>query len=265
MATVVIVEDEKLTREGLEQTVDWKQYGCTLIGSAADGEAGISLILEKKPDIVITDIRMPRKNGLEMMEELQKKADCQFIVLSGYDDFVYAKQAMRYGASGYLLKPIDDAELREVLLRISDRSRSSQQLMAGGVQKNDTVKNALCDKYLGKAMKVMKEKYMEDLTLKAVAEELHISESYLGKLFKNKTGCTFLDFLTLHRIKAAIDLLEGTELKVYEIAYMTGYTDAKYFSRVFQKIVGIKPTEYRNGYQLSKDNMLNILYPQGTP
>lgn len=155
--------------------------------------------------------------------------------------------------------------MKEVLLRISDRSRSSQQLMAGGVQKNDTVKNALCDKYLGKAMKVMKEKYMEDLTLKAVAEELHISESYLGKLFKNKTGCTFLDFLTLHRIKAAIDLLEGTELKVYEIAYMTGYTDAKYFSRVFQKIVGIKPTEYRNGYQLSKDNMLNILYPQGTP
>ena len=262
LATVVIVEDEKLTREGLKRTVKWDQYGCKLIGTAADGEAGIRLILDKKPDIVITDIRMPKKSGLEMMAELQEQVECQFIILSGYDDFVYAKQALRYGASGYLLKPIDDRELEEILLRITERTRVSHKLTAGSVQKNEAVKNALCDKYLEKAMEIMKEKYMEELTLRIVADELCISESYLGKLFKNKTSYTFLDFLTLYRVRAAISLLEETELKVYEIAYTIGYTDAKYFSKVFQKIVGVKPTEYRNGYQLSEDNILHILKPK---
>ena len=115
------------------------------------------------------------------------------------------------------------------------------------------------DKYISQACQVMRKRLHEELTLKMVADELHISESYLGKLFKNKTSYTFLDVLTLYRIRAAIDYLEETNMKVYEISYKVGYNDSKYFSKTFQKLVGIKPKEYREGYHLSSGNILNQL------
>ena len=114
MVKVIVVEDEKLIREGLEQTVDWNKYDCDLIGMAVDGEDGERMIIEKKPDIVVTDIRMPKKNGLEMMRSVQEKSSAVFIILSGYDDFMYAKEAMSLGARGYLLKPIDDEEMEDI-------------------------------------------------------------------------------------------------------------------------------------------------------
>ncbi|MFT3985366.1 MAG: response regulator [Lachnospiraceae bacterium] len=263
MVRVIIVEDEQLIREGLKFTVDWRKYGCRLVGMSSDGKAGEALILKEQPDIVITDIRMPEKSGLEMVESLQGKVKTEFIILSGYDDFIYAKQAIRLGARGYLLKPIDDTELEEILLRtveaVKSRKNESRRIAADQIRRNEQIKNALSDKYLEKAFLIMKQRYMEDLTMRCVAEELYISESYLGKLFKHKTEHTFLDFLTLYRVKAAIELLENSDRKVYEIAGTIGYGDSKYFSKVFSKIVGIKPTEYRNGYQLAPDNLLNLI------
>ena len=263
MVKVIVVEDEKLIREGLEQTVDWNKYDCDLIGMAVDGEDGERMIIEKKPDIVVTDIRMPKKNGLEMMRSVQEKSSAVFIILSGYDDFMYAKEAMSLGARGYLLKPIDDEEMEDILIKTVDEIKAGKYIhahvTANRIQRNERIKNALCDKYMEKAIELIRQHYRTDLSLQQTADYLNISKSYLGKLFKNKTNYTFLDFLTLYRIKASVDLLEKSDLKIYEIAEAVGYADAKYFSRVFTKIVGVKPTEFRNGYRLAPDNLLNII------
>lgn len=261
MIKVVLVEDEELIRQGMKLTMDWEKFDCQVIGEATDGEAGVELIKKLNPDIVFTDIRMPKLSGLEMMEQLKGSAHAKFIILSGYDDFSYAKKAINLGAYGYLLKPIDDEEFEKVLFNAVEKIKSDKKNVReeGSQHQQNPLQEGFQDKYISKACKIMKMRLHEELTLKMVADELGISESYLGKLFKNKTSYTFLDMLTLYRMRAAIDYLEETDMKVYEISYKVGYNDSKYFSKTFQKLVGVKPKEYRDGYHLSPGNILNQL------
>lgn len=253
MIKVVLVEDEDIIREGMKLTVDWEKFGCQVIGEAQDGLQGVELIKQMQPDIVFTDIRMPKMTGLDMMEQLKGHCSASYIILSGYDDFAYAQKAINLGAQGYLLKPIDDEELEKVLSNAVKNHQRKEPLVHNPLQES------FRDKTISKACQIMKERVQEEVTLKMVADALYISESYLGKLFKSKTGYTFLDILTLYRMKAAIDYLENTDMKVYEISYKVGYNDSKYFSKTFQKIVGVKPTEYRNGYHIAPNNVLNQL------
>ncbi|MBU9728572.1 response regulator transcription factor [Diplocloster modestus] len=268
MIKVLLVEDEDLIRQGLKLTTTWSDFGSEIIGEAADGEEGREMILRLKPDLVITDIKMPKLSGLEMIESLQDEISCEYIILSGYDEFAYAKRAMRMGVRGYLLKPIDDKELEEVMSSTIKSIREKQAVYKSlseklGKEFTEEQKAVdfgnLQDKYLARACEIIHSRYQEDLTLRNVADELNISDSYLGKLFKTKTSYTFLEVLTLYRIKGAVDLLKNSDLKVYEIAYAIGYGDAKYFSKVFRKIVGIKPMEFKNGYQLTQNHILNRL------
>lgn len=261
MIKVVLVEDEELIRQGLKLTMEWEKFDCQVIGEAKDGEEGIELIKRLKPDIVFTDIRMPKLSGLQMMEQLKDCVYVKFIILSGYDDFSYAKKAINLGVFGYLLKPIDDEEFEKILKNAVDKIHSEKKVHnteEGNLQHNP-FQEGFRDKYIAKACEIMRKRLPEELTLKMVADELNISESYLGKLFKSKTSYTFLDMLTLYRIRAAIDYLEQTDMKVYEISYRVGYNDSKYFSKTFQKLVGVKPKEYRDGCQLSSGNILNYL------
>lgn len=263
---VLLVEDEEVIRQGMRLTTPWQDYGCEVIGEAVDGEDGRKKILELKPDIVITDVKMPKMSGLEMIESLREQASCEYIILSGYDDFAFAQKAMHLEVHGYLLKPVDDDELSEVLENTIRRIREkqivykslSERMEKEGNQEKVDFHN-LQDKYLDRACKILKERYQENLTLKSVADELYISDSYLGKLFKSKTGYTFLEILTLYRIKKAVAFLEDTDMKVYEIAYAIGYSDSKYFSKVFRKVTGMKPMELKNGHRLAADNILNQL------
>lgn len=261
MIKVVIVEDEELIRQGMKLTMEWEKFDCQVIGEAADGEEGVKVIERLKPDLVFTDIRMPKMNGLAMMEQLRHSSNAKYIILSGYDEFTYAKKAVNLGAYGYLLKPIDDEEFEEVLKNTVAKIKAEKQNVSTEIntEYSHLLQEGFKDKYISQACKIMRKRLHEELTLKMVADELLISESYLGKLFKNKTSYTFLDVLTLYRIRAAIDYLEETNMKVYEISYKVGYSDSRYFSKTFQKLVGVKPKEYRDGYHLSSGNILNQL------
>lgn len=119
MYSVILVDDEPVVREGLEYIIDWEEAGFKVIGSAENGIAGLELIKETKPDLVITDIRMPGLNGLEMVEEAKKlDHNLKCIILSGYSDFKYAQDAIALGTLHYLLKPIDENELIKILNRV---------------------------------------------------------------------------------------------------------------------------------------------------
>lgn len=108
MYQVLLIDDEPIIRKGLKNTINWESYGCTVCGEAADGVEGLDRIREKKPDIIITDIRMPGMNGLDMVESIHDAVPgCKIIILTGYRDFEYAKKAIRLGAFDFLLKPSD--------------------------------------------------------------------------------------------------------------------------------------------------------------
>lgn len=124
MRKVLIVDDEASIRNGLPLIIDWERLGYQIVGSAENGEAGLAMIHELKPDVVIADIRMPGKNGLEMVQAASEEGLLFFaIILSGYSDFDYAKQALQLGAVTYLLKPVDEEELIGILTKIDQKSQ----------------------------------------------------------------------------------------------------------------------------------------------
>ena len=106
---VIIVEDNPLTVRSLVETIDWSALGCYIAGTAYDGESGRKLILSEKPDILLTDIRMPQSNGLEMLEAVRDEvSECKVIVITGYEEFQYAVKAVKLSVFDYLLKPVDN-------------------------------------------------------------------------------------------------------------------------------------------------------------
>jgi len=112
MYTLLIVDDEKWVRQGLSLSIDWRAEGIEVVGEAEDGEQALQRIEDRPPDILITDIRMPGLDGLELMEKLRERGlGTKVIVISGYSDFAYAQQALRHGASDYILKPIEEQNL----------------------------------------------------------------------------------------------------------------------------------------------------------
>ncbi len=127
MLKTLVVDDEYLVRAGICQTIDWSERGVEIVGQADNGEDGLELALLHRPDVIITDIRMPYMNGLELIAKVKEhKLDSGIIVLSGYDEFQYAQTAMQYGASTYLLKPVDIEQLAEAVLKVGREARERQ-------------------------------------------------------------------------------------------------------------------------------------------
>ncbi len=128
MIKVFLVEDEYAIREGIKKSVDWEKNGFELVGEAGDGEMAFPKILKTKPDILITDIRMPFMDGLELATLVKKElSDIKIVVLSGYDDFNYAKQAISIGVEEYILKPVSGENLLKELGKIAESIRAHRQ------------------------------------------------------------------------------------------------------------------------------------------
>lgn len=128
MQKVLIVDDEASIREGMPYLIDWHEYGFEIIALAENGEIGLEKIRQQQPDIVIADIKMPGKTGLEMVQAAKEEGYSFYpIILSGYSDFQYAKKAIQLGATSYLLKPVDEEELIEILIKIKEEITSQSE------------------------------------------------------------------------------------------------------------------------------------------
>ncbi|MCA0756028.1 response regulator transcription factor [Paenibacillus sp. N4] len=132
MFKVVIVDDELYARQGLKQFTDWNKYGFEIVAEAANGEEALQVIERTSPDLVVTDIRMPVLDGLELIRTVQerKKAEPKFIIVSGYGDFKYAQKAVRFGVKDFILKPIDECELEQTLSSLRETLGLQLQLNA---------------------------------------------------------------------------------------------------------------------------------------
>ena len=248
MYKVMIIDDEIFIREGLKKIIPWEQLGCEIIEQAEDGEEGVEKIIRLQPDIIISDIRMPKKSGLEMIDEIKSiNQNIQIIILTGYREFEYAQEAIRLGVLRFLLKPSKLNEIKEALqVAVSNLNQLPQRNLATSPKKQEVSEKDKPQYLVGQAIEYIDRHYYEKLDLHAVAEEIGVSTWHLCKVIKKQTGTNFVDLLNKARIEGAKRLLVETNMKVYEVAEEVGYTDTTYFSKIFKKIASVTPNEYRN-------------------
>ena len=247
MYRVLIVEDEDIIRKGIAYTFDWVSMGCTIVGEAANGQEGIDKISELKPDIVLADIMMPIIDGIEMIKKAKEIVDFKAIILTSYADFEYAKQAINLGVSGYLMKPVDEDELKEAITKvIKELEKDSKLRNAESESGAEFAKTEGDNAYVSQVIESTKEHFAEKISIEGFSEQLGVSSSYLSRKFKEATGMTYLDFLNKYRVKEAIKLLETGQYKIYEVSDMTGFSDYKHFNTVFKRYTDRSPSEYIN-------------------
>ncbi len=365
MIKIFLVEDEVIIRHGIRDNINWEENGFLFVGEAGDGEYAYPLILKTEPDILITDVRMPFMDGLELSRLVKKVLpDTKIIILSGYDEFDYAKEAIKIGINDYLLKPVSSSNLIDALKKVADTIKEEREksklleryfvsyekytefldktdysgvdrkliedfLKLGSLEECKTFieeyfcavgehnyKSLLLRQYMTmdifycvqeflKGLKLKQEDipeqkkdiklipksintvestktYLEELflfaltvrdnisndrygdlieeakkyiaqhfqesdfSLNKIAVEIGISASYFSSIFKQKTGQSFVEYLTKMRIEKACELLKCTTLRTAEIGEQVGYHDPHYFSATFKKVMGQSPKDYKN-------------------
>lgn len=245
MLKVLVVDDEAVVRRGIVLGVDWASMGCLVVGEATNGEEGIAAVERYSPNLIITDVRMPKMDGIAMMTELRDRGyRDHVIVLTAHSDFEYARSALQLGADDYLLKPFHNQELINAVAQINRREREQAALLP-----QDTLPLAKGDKsrYVLQALNYIGEHYGDpDISITPIARYLDVSEGHLSHMFKKETSYTIIGYLTQYRMHMAMKLFQSGGYKVYEVAERMGYRDVTYFGTIFKKHVGMSPSEYQD-------------------
>lgn len=240
----IVAEDEHLIRQNIIKKIDSLSIPLELVGEASNGENAISLIEELYPALVITDIKMPQSDGLELIKYLhQNHPHIKTMILSGYNDFTYAQLALKYGVKDFLLKPIKLEELNNalqnilVLLDSENKEISSFSIDPHSLKPEKL--SQLMENYL-------RNNYSSLTSLNKISEKFGFTNEYLSKIFKKYIGETPIKYITKIRInEAKLLLINQPDLEIQKIGELVGYKDAFYFSRVFKSNVGIYPSDYR--------------------
>jgi two-component system, response regulator YesN len=232
---LLVIDDTRLVRESIAALVERSELGCEIVGQASDGELGEALIRSLMPDIIITDIRMPGRDGLELALLARDIAPrSKVIVITGYREFEYAQRALKLGVSDLTTKPFRD-ETMEAALR-----KAATQLA------NERGDTAVPGGSLAASMiEYLRSHYAENLSLSNVAATYHISDSHASRLIKEAQGVGFAALLTELRVEQAKALLADPRIRIKEVANLVGYPNYDYFYKVFKKAVSLSPEQYR--------------------
>ena len=261
MYRILIADDEPIERKVISKKIQEFFPGQTKVFQAENGREAIEIFEREKCDIVFIDIEMPGMNGLDAAERIRgMNRECSIIFLTAFDEFNYAKKAISVKALEYLLKPGSDEELTVVLeeaFRISDegeRRRSSRQVVEeekreilDGAHSEDVRMNVVAEEI----RRYIAGHYKEDLSLQDVAGAMRYSDAYFCKIFKKFFNRSFIVYLNELRIEKAKQMLEDAMRNIKDISSEVGYRDANYFAKVFKRITGVTPSDYR-GMALQK-------------
>ncbi len=231
---MLIVDDEAFAREAVIESVDWGQYGLEVKGVSSAAEA-LAFMCVQKVDILMTDIKMPQKDGLELIEEVHGKGLWPgIIVLSSFNEFDLVRNAMRLGAEDYLFKPsMMPRDILDAVLKVKDRrSRKHEYASGRGVQEVQKREMQKAVEYIGEHLGD------KDLSLSVVSDHVGMSRNYFSKIFKESMGENFVNYVTRLRMEYARELYLGSDRKIYEIAEMVGYADWHYFYNLYRKTFG---------------------------
>ncbi|MFD2334452.1 response regulator [Cohnella sp. GCM10020058] len=242
MMRILIAEDEPLIRRGIVGIVEEAWPGRFELVQAADGTEALELLERFAPDLVITDIYMPGMTGLELIEAAQdRELRGRFVILSGYDDFNLVKKGLQLQVLDYLLKPVDREELTELLERIAGEVEREGRV---GLPLSGTAGSAS----IAAGIRFIEGNYNREIALEHLAQAIHLHPNYVSLLFKRETGKTFVQYLQQYRIAKAQELIgDHPDLAFDKVALLVGYDSPPHFFKLFKKMTGKTPGQYRNG------------------
>lgn len=241
MYQLVIVDDEEKIVEGIANLFPWEQIGFS-VTFFSKPEKALDYIENHSVDVLMSDIEMPGINGMELCRRIQDK-DIKVVFISSYQNYEYFRYAIQFRVEDYLLKPIKSGDILTCFGKIKEALDQKYQVKE---ENSATYYEQIVDR----VKKYIEESYKE-ASLEEAAVLVNLSPSYLSKIFKDKCGIGFSDYLVKTRMEKACELLSDIRYKGYDIAYYIGYDNPKNFSRAFKAYFGMSPKEFRNGKNLS--------------
>jgi two-component system response regulator YesN len=239
---VLIADDERVIVDGFVKLIDWEALGCRVEDTAFDGITALEKLVRLKPDIAIVDINMPLLSGLDVIRRASRDCpDTVFIIISGYDEFAYVREALTLHAYDYLLKPVDFSQF-EALIERMRRERFNLPVREGAQEAPEIDAQPPT---IQRIVSYINRHCAEDLTLKKLAEVFYMNPSYLSQYFKAKTGMNYFTYLSRLRCEHAKRLLVTTDMNIADIARAVGGSDYRTFTKRFRRMEGISPSAFR--------------------
>lgn len=236
---VIVAEDEKLIANNIAKYISTCDSSFEVVSICYDGFSALKEIEQCNPHVLFTDIKMPLMDGLAIVEHIHNNTPhVRCIIISGYNDFEYAKTAIKFKAFDYLLKPLNKFELSKTLRKIKDELLSEQALL-------NSERDTSTENIVNSIIQYLQTNYEKDVNFTQIAADYNFSASYLTKIFKEHTGTSPIKYLIEYRINIAKSMLLDTNLTIKEIAEKTGFIDQFYFSKCFKNYCGITPSHYR--------------------
>ncbi len=239
---ILIAEDEPRAMRGLKNLITSISPDYQVVAEAADGRQALEMLQQQKPEVVFTDLKMPYMDGMALIRTAHAlESTAEFVLVTAYEEFEVAREAIGLGVFDYLVKPITIEDVMRVLERLSTKLGGTQEHMA---------EMSLRDQYpeahplVRKTLHIIEESYASKLNQKELAQMLGISQEYLCYLFNKDVGEPFVKFVKKYRIETAKRLLASGRTTKDEVAYQVGFSDAKYFGRVFREVAGVSVAEY---------------------
>ena len=247
MYTIILVDDEPWALAGLRKMFKWHEKHFEIIAETTSSVKAIDLIRSKKPDAVFPDIRMPEISGIELMQMIRTEGlNTEFVIISGFAEFSYAQKSLQLGAFDYRLKPLQLKEADTLINTLWDfLENKNHNLENPAKQKKIPGPGEYINPGFMKLLDYINENFQKELRLSRLAKEFNLNPTYCSELFKRITHKSYSEYLSELRVEQARRFLDNTNMGLEEIAYKTGFNDPYYFTKIFKKICGMPPSQYR--------------------
>lgn len=239
---LIFVEDDNQIRNGLSHFFPWEQLGFNMTASFENGMQALDYVRNHHVDVILTDVRMPVMDGLEMLEKMRlENLDAYVVILSAYREFSYAQKAIELGVSNYIIKSTKYDELVQVFQRIHENLTKGKDALV----LSDALSPVEMSGELLQKIKDYIHSHIAVATLQSTADYVKYNPIYLSRLFKEKAGINFINYIIQERMQCAVELLRNPNCSICQISEAVGYSNEKNFSRAFKKYYGVGPAEYR--------------------
>ena len=255
MYRILVADDEPIERKVVKKRIE-KYFANQLeVVEAVNGREAVEFFKQGNCQIALLDIEMPGVNGLTAAEKIRESnKKCCIIFLTAFDEFSYAKRAISVGALDYLLKPGTEEELvtvlEEAIRRTDEQSETLENIVPfNGIEPEEKdemfAENIRINAVTEYIRSYIEKHYMDDISLQEIASSLNYSDAYFCKLFKQCFDKSFVVYLSEYRVGQAKLLLEDVSINIKDISLNVGYRDSNYFAKVFKRMVGMTPSDYR--------------------
>ena len=243
MYRLVIADDEFTIRSGLFRMIDWQSMGFKLTGCFEDGKDIISYVENHEVDVIFTDVEMYTVSGLEVARWIaENHPNVIVVIISGYKEFDYVKEALTVNVFDYILKPIDPDEIVRVFSKVKDKLDKENSKIKFSVEESMLLLSP--EQSVERAKVYIKDHIAEELTVEKIAQSVYLSRSYFAREFKRCTGVSVMDYVIGKRMELAIEMIRNGEKSQKKIAACVGYSELKYFQSSFKKHTGYTVKEY---------------------